>query len=90
MLQAHSREQVHNQMPQEQREQVHSQMRQVQQEQLHNQMLQVQEAGADAIIVQDLAIVEMARNGIGNMKEDLHIPLHASTQCAIRTPEQAA
>ena len=56
----------------------------------YRQMLAVQEAGADAIIVQDLAIVEMARNGIGNMKEDLHIPLHASTQCAIRTPEQAA
>jgi len=55
----------------------------------YRQMLAVQEAGADAIIVQDLAIVEMARNGIGNMKEDLHIPLHASTQCAIRTPEQA-
>ncbi|MBE6228114.1 MAG: U32 family peptidase, partial [Bacteroidales bacterium] len=52
----------------------------------YRQMLAVQEAGADAIIVQDLAIVEMARNGIGNMKEDLHIPLHASTQCAIRTP----
>jgi len=56
----------------------------------YRQMLAVQEAGADAIIVQDLAIVEMARNGIGNMKEDLHIPLHASTQCAIRTPDQAA
>ena len=56
----------------------------------YRQMLAVQEAGADAIIVQDLAIVEMARNGIGNLKEDLHIPLHASTQCAIRTPDQAA
>ena len=55
----------------------------------YRQMLAVQEAGADAIIVQDLAIVEMARNGIGNLKEDIHIPLHASTQCAIRTPEQA-
>ena len=55
----------------------------------YRQMLAVQEAGADAIIVQDLAIVEMARNGIGNLKEDLQIPLHASTQCAIRTPEQA-
>lgn len=59
-------------------------------ESAYRQMLAVQEAGADAIIVQDLAIVEMARNGIGNLKEDLHIPLHASTQCAIRTPEQAA
>ena len=59
-------------------------------ESAYRQMLAVQEAGADAIIVQDLAIVEMARNGIGNLKEDLRIRLHASTQCAIRTPEQAA
>ena len=56
----------------------------------YRQMLDVQEAGADALIVQDLAVIEMARNGIGNLKEDIRIPLHASTQCAIRTPEQAA
>ena len=53
------------------------------------QMLEVQEAGADAIIIQDMAILKMAGEGIGNMKKDFHIPLHASTQCAIRTPEQA-
>ena len=52
-------------------------------------MLKVQEAGADAIIVQDLAIIEMARKGYAGRYEPLHIPLHASTQCAIRTPEQA-
>ena len=52
-------------------------------------MLEVQEAGADAIIVQDMAVMAMARNGIGNLKEDIRIPLHASTQCAIRTPEHA-
>ena len=52
-------------------------------------MLKVQEAGADAIIVQDLAVIEMARKGIGGRFEALRIPLHASTQCAIRTPEQA-
>ncbi len=52
-------------------------------------MLEVQEAGADAIIVQDLAVVEMARRGIGNLREEVRIPLHASTQCAIRTPQQA-
>ena len=52
-------------------------------------MLDVQEAGADAIIVQDLAIVEMARNGFNGIFEPLRIPLHASTQCSIRTPEQA-
>ena len=48
------------------------------------QMLAVQEAGADAIIVQDLAVVAMAHErGYG-------LPLHASTQCTIQTPEQAA
>ena len=52
-------------------------------------MLEVQEAGADAIIVQDMAVVEMARRGIGNLRRDIRIPLHASTQCAIRTPQQA-
>ena len=52
-------------------------------------MLEVQDAGADAIIVQDMAVVEMARRGISNLREDIRIPLHASTQCAIRTPEQA-
>ena len=52
-------------------------------------MLKVQEAGADAIIVQDLAIIEMARRGYADRYEPLNIPLHASTQCAIRTPEQA-
>ena len=52
-------------------------------------MLDVQDAGADAIIVQDLAVVSMARSGLDGKSEALHIPLHASTQCAIRTPEQA-
>lgn len=53
-------------------------------------LLMVQEAGADAIIVQDLAILELARNGgPEHSGEKLGIPLHASTQCAIRTPEQA-
>lgn len=56
----------------------------------YRQMLDVQEAGADAIIIQDMAVLEMARNGIGDFRHDLHIPLHASTQCAIRTPQQAA
>ena len=56
----------------------------------YQQMLAVQEAGADAIIIQDMAILEMARKGIGNLREEIRIPLHASTQCAIRTPEHAA
>ena len=59
-------------------------------ESAYRQMLQVQEAGVDALIIQDMAVLEMARKGIGNLKEDFRIPLHASTQCAIRTPEQAA
>ena len=50
-------------------------------------MLEVQEAGADAIIVQDMAVVEMARRGIGNHREDIRIPLHASTQLSCHTPE---
>ena len=55
----------------------------------YSQMLAVQEAGADALIIQDMAVREMAVKGIGNIREDFRIPLHASTQCAIRTPEQA-
>ncbi len=55
----------------------------------YRQMLAVQEAGADAVIIQDFAILKMASEGIGDIRSDLHIPLHASTQCAIRTPEQA-
>ena len=47
------------------------------------QMLAVQEAGADALIVQDMAIVVLAQ------ERGYSLPLHASTQCAIRTPEQA-
>ena len=50
-----------------------------------NMMMEVQDAGVDAIIIQDLAIIEMVRRNPGK----IHIPLHASTQCAIRTPEQA-
>ena len=56
----------------------------------YRQMLAVQEAGADALIIQDMAVLKMAREGIGDFRKDFHIPLHASTQCAIRTPEQAA
>ena len=44
----------------------------------------LKDAGTDAVIVQDLAVAVMAA------EDRLGIPLHASTQCAIRTPEQAA
>jgi len=46
----------------------------------HAMMLQAQEAGADAFIIRDERICSW---------EDIHVPLHASTQCAIRTAERA-
>ena len=52
-------------------------------------MLEVQEAGADAFIVQDLAVRELAAGGPDGKGPAVTLPLHASTQCAIRTPEQA-
>ena len=39
---------------------------------------ELEQAGVDAIIVQDPAVLQMST-----------LPLHASTQCAIRTPEKA-
>ena len=46
-------------------------------------MKKIEEAGADALIVQDPAIIVMARrNGI-------RMAMHASTQCAIRSPQKA-
>ena len=50
--------------------------------QTREMMLALVEAGADALIVQDMAVRSFC--------EGLSIPLHASTQCAIRTPERAA
>ena len=58
-------------------------------EDAYKQMLEVQEAGADALIIQDFSILKMASEGIENLKKEFNIPLHASTQCAIRTPQQA-
>ncbi len=49
-------------------------------EYLHRQMLEEQAAGADAFIVRDERIFGW---------EDITVPLHASTQCAIRTVEDA-
>lgn len=45
-------------------------------------MAELADAGVDALIVQDMAILSLAK--------DCGIPLHASTQCSIRTPERAA
>ena len=46
----------------------------------HRQMLRAQEAGADAFIIRDPRIAGW---------EDIRVPLHASTQCAIRDLERA-
>ena len=47
----------------------------------HTQMLRSQEAGADAFIIRDARICSW---------EDITVPLHASTQCAIRDPQRAS
>ena len=47
---------------------------------MHRQMLAAQEAGADAFIIRDERICSW---------DDIKVPLHASTQCAIRDPESA-
>lgn len=52
-------------------------------------MLSLQEAGADALIVQDPAILILAAGGPDGKGTQIDIPLHASTQCAIRTPQKA-
>ncbi|MGI6313163.1 MAG: peptidase U32 family protein [Candidatus Cryptobacteroides sp.] len=49
-------------------------------EELHRQMLSAQAAGVDAFIVRDERIFGW---------EDITVPLHASTQCAIRTVADA-
>ena len=49
-------------------------------EEVHSQMLAEQEAGVDAFIIRDMRICSWP---------DITVPLHASTQCAIRTPEDA-
>lgn len=52
-------------------------------------MCQAEDAGIDAIIVQDLSVMRMADGGPDGNGRRLGIPLHASTQCAIRNPEKA-
>ena len=44
-------------------------------EEAYRFMHDVQDAGADAIIVQDLAVLEMARNGLKGIYKPLQIPL---------------
>ena len=52
-------------------------------EQAASLMQALQAAGVTAFIVQDLAVVGLAR------RSGISIPLHASTQCSVRTPEKA-
>ena len=47
-------------------------------DEVHRQMLQEQEAGVDAFIIRDIRICSW---------QDITVPLHASTQCAIRSLE---
>lgn len=49
-------------------------------EEAHRQMLAAQDAGADAFIIRDPRITGW---------KDIRVPLHASTQCAIRSVERA-
>lgn len=49
-------------------------------EKAHRQMLNAQDAGADAFIIRDMRILDW---------KDITLPLHASTQCAIRSPHRA-
>ncbi|MGM9765233.1 MAG: DUF3656 domain-containing protein [Candidatus Cryptobacteroides sp.] len=58
-------------------------------EEVYSLMLKVQEAGADAIIVQDLALLRLACGGPAGNGPKVTIPLHASTQCAIRDKDKA-
>ncbi|MGM9738329.1 MAG: DUF3656 domain-containing protein [Candidatus Cryptobacteroides sp.] len=58
-------------------------------EEVYSLMLKVQEAGADAIIVQDLALLRLACGGPAGNGPKVTIPLHASTQCAIRDKGKA-
>ena len=52
-------------------------------------MCRAEDAGVDAIIVQDLAILKMADGGPDGNGRRIRIPLHASTQCAIRSVDKA-
>ncbi len=49
-------------------------------EAMHSDMIECQRAGADAFIIRDPRLAQF---------EDIGIPFHASTQCAIRTTERA-
>ena len=47
---------------------------------VHSMMLEAQDAGVDAFIIREERLLSLP---------DIRVPMHASTQCAIRTPEAA-
>ena len=51
--------------------------------------LSLQEAGVDALIVQDLSLLALASAAGPDGRPALHLPLHASTQCAIWDADRA-
>lgn len=55
-------------------------LREGEMDEVHRQMIAAQEAGADAFIIRDPRV---------GLWEDIRVPLHASTQCSIRTVERA-
>ena len=55
-------------------------LREGEMDEVHRQMLAAQDAGADAFIIRDPRI---------GLWDDIRVPLHASTQCAIRSVERA-
>lgn len=58
-------------------------------EEAYRTMLLAEDAGVDAFIVQDLAVLKMADGGPDGNGRKIKLPLHASTQCAIREPDKA-
>ena len=52
-------------------------------------MCEAEDAGVDALIVQDLSVIKMANGGPDMTSRKIRIPIHASTQCAIRDSEKA-
>lgn len=59
-------------------------------EDAYRTMLAAEDAGVDAIIVQDMAVLTLADGGPDGTGRKLGIPLHASTQCAVRDAGKAA
>lgn len=59
-------------------------------EEAYRLMCAAQNAGVDALIVQDLSLLKLADGGPDGTGRKIRIPLHASTQCAIRSADKAA